>query len=157
MVSKRLSREQGHRRKFLAIVDETEECDRAVVYAAARAARTGDSLVLLHVLAPGDFSQWRGVESLMRAEAQEEAEHRLAVMVARAQAFGATDLEPLIREGKTIDVIRHLLEEDRDIAVLVLATGSGKDGPGPLVTAVATQPVAIVPGGLSDDELLAIA
>ncbi len=37
MVSKRLSRESGHRRKFLAIIDETPECERAVAYAAYRA------------------------------------------------------------------------------------------------------------------------
>ena len=37
MVSKRLSREAGHRRKFLAIIDETPECERAVAYASKRA------------------------------------------------------------------------------------------------------------------------
>ena len=35
MVSKRLSREAGHRRKFLAIIDDTPECERAVAYAVA--------------------------------------------------------------------------------------------------------------------------
>ena len=34
MVSKRLSRESGHRRKFLVVVDETPECERAAAYAA---------------------------------------------------------------------------------------------------------------------------
>ncbi len=29
MVSKRLSREAGHRRKFLVIIDDTPECERA--------------------------------------------------------------------------------------------------------------------------------
>ena len=35
MVSKRLSHEAGHRRKFLAIIDETPECERAGVLAEA--------------------------------------------------------------------------------------------------------------------------
>ena len=34
MVSRRQSFEEGHRRKFLVVIDDTEECDRAVVYAA---------------------------------------------------------------------------------------------------------------------------
>ncbi|MCB1420697.1 MAG: universal stress protein, partial [Notoacmeibacter sp.] len=29
MVSRRLSHEAGHRRKFLAVIDETPECERA--------------------------------------------------------------------------------------------------------------------------------
>jgi hypothetical protein len=44
--------------------------------------------------------------------------------------------------------------------VLVLASGTGREGPGPLVSLVAQQaqlaypiPVTIVPGGLSDDAI----
>ena len=55
MVSKRLSRESGHRRKFLAIIDDTPECERAVAYASRRAKTTGGVLVLLFVIEPGDF------------------------------------------------------------------------------------------------------
>ena len=44
MVSKRLSREAGHRRKFLAIIDDTPECERAVAYASKRAKSTGGVL-----------------------------------------------------------------------------------------------------------------
>ena len=52
-----------------------------------------------------------------------------------------------------------LIEEDEDIAVLVLAAGTAKEGPGPLVASLANTadnypiPVAIVPGHLSDEEL----
>ena len=66
MVSKRLSREAGHRRKFLAIIDDTPECERAVAYASRRAKNTGGVLVLLYVIDPGDFQQWLGVEKIMR-------------------------------------------------------------------------------------------
>src|SRR5690349_1329952 len=73
MVSKRLSREAGHRRKFLAIIDETPECERAVAYASRRAKSTGGSLVLLFVIEPGDFQHWLGVEKIMREEAAANA------------------------------------------------------------------------------------
>ncbi|MEP4424189.1 MAG: universal stress protein, partial [Nitratireductor sp.] len=73
MVSKRLSREAGHRRKFLAIVDETPESERAVAYASRRAQSTGGVLVLLFVIEPTDFQQWFGVEKIMREEANAAA------------------------------------------------------------------------------------
>ena len=44
MVSRRLAREEGHRRKFLCVIDDTPECDRAVVYAATRAIHTAGTI-----------------------------------------------------------------------------------------------------------------
>ena len=73
MVSKRLSREVGHRRKFLAIIDDTPECERAVAYASRRAKSTNGVLVLLYVIEPGDFQHWLGVEKIMREEATANA------------------------------------------------------------------------------------
>lgn len=164
MVSKRLAREAGHRRKFMVVIDETPECDRAIVYAASRAARTDGGLVLLYVIQPGDFQHWRGVESIMRAEAMDEAEEHLANAAARVRAFAAVDPELVIREGKPAESILSLIEEDQDIAILVLATGTGAEGPGPLVSGLAgktaTQfpiPVTLVPGNLSDDDIVAVA
>ncbi|WP_075216869.1 universal stress protein [Mongoliimonas terrestris] len=164
MVSKRLAREEGHRRKFLAIVDETPECERAVVYAASRAARTGGVLVLLYVIQPGNFQHWRGVESIMRAEAMDEAEARLADYAEKVRVLAAIDPELVIREGKSSDAINALIEEDQDIAILVLAASSGAEGPGPLVSSIASKtsggfaiPVTIVPAGLSDEDITAVA
>jgi nucleotide-binding universal stress UspA family protein len=164
MVSKRLSREAGHRRKFMVVIDQTPECDRAIVYAASRAARTDGGLVLLYVIQPGDFQHWRGVESIMRAEAMDEAEERLAEAAARVRAFAAVDPELIIREGKPAEALLALIEEDQDIAILVLATGTGSEGPGPLVTAIAGKaapafpiPVTLVPGNLSDEEIVQVA
>ena len=39
----------------------------------------------------------------------------------------------MIREGNPAEEIHKLIEEDQDIAILVLAAGTGKEGPGPLV------------------------
>ena len=51
----RRSREEGHTRKFLAVVDETPECDRAVYFAARRASMTQGSLTLLYVIHKDNF------------------------------------------------------------------------------------------------------
>ena len=41
MVSKRIGRDAGGKRKFLAIIDDTPECMRAAAYAAQRAKASG--------------------------------------------------------------------------------------------------------------------
>ncbi|MCD1264914.1 universal stress protein [Shinella sp. AETb1-6] len=162
MVSRRLSRLEGHRRKFLAVIDDTPECQRAVHYAGMRAKNSNGAVVLLYVIANGDFQQWLGVEEIMRAEAREEAE---AVLAKAGQALReAIGIEPetVIREGVASEAINSLIEEDRDIAILVLAAGSSKEGPGPLVTSLASRaqafpiPVTVIPDQLSDEELDAL-
>lgn len=157
----RQSREPGHRRKFLVVVDDTPECDRAVYYAARRAAGTEGGVVMLGVLElEGVSQQWLGVADLMRAEAHEEMEARLAKYVARARQVAGVAPETVIREGALAEAIGAVIHEDRDIAILVLAAGTGKEGPGPLVASLAAGhaarfpiPVTIVPGALTDQEL----
>jgi nucleotide-binding universal stress UspA family protein len=69
MSSKRRSYEKGHRRKYLVVIDDTSECDRAVYWAARRAGRTKSAVVMLRVIEPGDRNQqWLGVADLMQAE-----------------------------------------------------------------------------------------
>lgn len=163
MALKRRSLEAGHRRKFLVVVDGTVECDRAVVFAARRAEHTGGVLVLLHVIDDSDFRGFLGVEQVMRAEARAEAEQVLADVVARVKSVAAIDPETVVREGVHSAEVLRLIEEDEDIAVLVLAAGTGSEGPGPLVTSIGRAsgtfpvPVTIVPGHLSDEDIAAIA
>jgi nucleotide-binding universal stress UspA family protein len=162
MVSRRLSRLEGHRRKFLAVIDDTPECQRAAHYAGMRAKNSSGGVVLLYVIANRDFQQWLGVEEIMRAEAREEAE---AVLAKASQALRqAIGIEPemVIREGVASEEINGLIEEDQDVAILVLAAGSAKEGPGPLVTSLASRaqafpiPVTVIPDSLSDEELDAL-
>ncbi|GLK71942.1 universal stress protein [Ancylobacter dichloromethanicus] len=165
MPRQRQSHQPGHRRKFLVLADDTPECDRALYYAARRAARTGGGVVLLSVLALEDApSQWLGVADLMRAEATDKADARLDLLAARAQGIAGLDPERVVREGGIAEQIHRIVEEDEDIAILVLAAGTGKEGPGPLIASLAKGgwaglpvPVTIVPGTLSDAEIDALA
>lgn len=162
MVSKRLSRLEGHRRKFMAVIDGTPECERAVHYAGRRAQNTNGSLVMLYVIPEGDFQQWLGVEQIMRAEAREEAEAVMAKVAQKVRETIGIDPEIVIREGNAGEEINAAIEEDRDIAILVLAAGSAKEGPGPLVASLAGRtaafpiPVTVLPDTLSDDEIDAL-
>ena len=164
MAMKRKSTEEGHRRKFLVIIDDTPECSRALLYAARRAEHSGGALVLLYVIGPADFQHWLGVENIMRAEAMEQAETTLGRFADMARTFGTVEPQLVIREGNRSEEIVNLIEADEDIAILVLAAGTDKEGPGPLVTALAGKtsatfpiPITIVPGQLDDEAIAAVA
>jgi nucleotide-binding universal stress UspA family protein len=162
MVSRRLSRLEGHRRKFMAVVDDTPENTRAVLYAGNRARNSSGALVLLFVIAGQDFQQWLGVGEIMRAEAREAAETALARTAQFVRDRIGIEPELVIREGQAVEQIHAQIEEDRDIAILVLASGSTKDGPGPLVSSIAGRsaafpiPVTVIPDVLSDEEIEAL-
>ena len=160
MSRKRRSYETGHRPKLLVVIDDTEECDRAVYFAGRRAARIGGSVIMLRVLETHDQSQqWLGVADIMRAEAHEEANAVLDRHAARSAGITGVMPQRVIREGEKSQEVLNLIEDDEDIAILVLAAATGKEGPGPLVSSIGKNagefpiPVAIVPGHLTDEEL----
>ena len=58
------------------------------------------------------------------------------------------------------DLIAELIEEEPGISILVLGAGTGKKGPGPLVSSLAGKlsgkfpiPITVVPGNLSLDQI----
>jgi len=159
MVTKRQVREEGHRRKFLAVVDSTPECTKAIHYAARRVAGIDADLVLVYVITPADFQHWLGVEDVMRAEATTEAEGALAKASQQAVEYGGVTPEVVIREGTAVAAIEAVIEDDPDIALMVLAAGDSNDGPGPLVSAIAGSggtfsiPVTVVPTTLTDEDI----
>lgn len=162
MVSRRLSGEAGHRRKFLAIVDATPECERAIAYAARRARSTGGAVVLLYVIETADFQQWLGVEQIMREEASAAAAATLDSHASRVREKVGIEPELVVREGEPVAEILAQIREDPEIGVLVLGAGVDKAGPGPLVTQLTRTsgslpvPITIVPGELSRERLEAV-
>ena len=163
MSRRRRSYEAGHRPKLLVVIDDTEECDRAVYFASRRAARIGGNVVMLQVIETHDQSQqWLGVAEVMRAEAHDEADAQLAKYAARAGAIAGITPERAVRDGDKAEEILKLIDEDEDIFILVLAAGIGSEGPGPLVATIGRTagdfpiPLAIVPGHLTDEEIDAL-
>ena len=131
MSLKRRSYEAGHKPKFLVVIDESPECDRAVYYASRRAARTGASVVMLLVIEPHDrHQQWLGVADIMKAEAHEAADQKLDEFAARANGVAGITPERVIRDGEKSEQILKLIDEDEDIAILVLAAGNRQGRPG---------------------------
>ena len=154
--------ELDYSRKFLVLIDESPECDRAVMFAAHRVKRTGGTLVLLSVIDSEDFGQFIGVGDVMRAEARQDAERMLDTRIARIREIGQVRTETVIREGRPAEAIEQLVSEDPGIAILVIAAGQGDKGPGPLVTHFAAHNrlhilVTIVPGAMTPEEIIAVA
>ena len=159
-IKRRSSFESGHQRKYLVVIDDSEECDRAVYWAAKRAARTKSSVVMLRVIeTEGRNQQWLGVADIMKQEANEEANAQLEKYSGRANGIAGITPERIVREGVTSEVIAQLIDEDADIGILVLGAGTQTEGPGPLVSNIGKIagtfpiPLAIVPGHQSDEEL----
>src|SRR5437868_7349851 len=157
MKKKRRSYEAGHSPKFLVVIDDSPECDRALYFASRRALRIGATVLMLRVIGTEDHGQqWLGVADIMRAEAHEEANAVLDRHAARSASITGVTPQRVIREGEKTEQLLKLIEDDEDIAILVLAAATGKEGPGPLVTSLSKSagelpiPVAVVPGHLSD-------
>ena len=150
-------------RIFLVVVDETIELGVALDYACRRARRTGGRVALLYVIEPGEFQHWGAIENLMREEARTEAEQTLQRHAKDAQAKSGSMPVLYVREGDRRDELLKLIQEEPTISILVLAAATGTEGPGPLISFLATKaigrlrvPVTIVPGNLTADQIEAV-
>src|SRR5438094_3500985 len=150
-------------RVLLVVVDESEEYRVAVHYAARRAAHTGGRLALLYVVEPAELQQWMAIEELARAERREAAEELLQRLCEEIAPVAGTMPMVYIREGRRRDELLALIAEEPSISILVLAAGTGPEGPGPLITYLTGKPAArlripitIVPGGLTLEQLDAV-
>jgi nucleotide-binding universal stress UspA family protein len=149
-------------RKFLVVVDDSPEFEAALRYASRRAKSTGGRVALLRIIPGGSDEQWAGVREEIQRQQRAEAEALLTRLGEEAgQRSGAAPIF-LIEEGEAQAAIRKVCGEDPEIKILVLASGSGARGPGPLVSAVLSKgaafggrklPVTIVPGELTDAEI----
>lgn len=149
-------------RKFLIILDDTQEMLNAIRYAAIRASKTGGAIEMLGIISAEDFQPFMGVADVMRAEAREKIEAHFQVFKSRLEKREGLTPTLVIREGDQIEAIIEHIKSDPEIGVLVLGAGTEK-GPGPLVAALTGRrmnemqvPITIVPGGLTKEEITAV-
>ena len=155
--------EKGHLRKFLVVLDETPECENALAFAASRVRRTGGRIIFLFVAEPGDFQHWLGVQEIAREEAINKGRAIFRLYNRKLKNLGFDDIIPeeVIREGHKPEEILKLIDEDQDIAILVLGAAVDPSGPGPLVSSLAAGryagnfpiPISIVPGSIRAEDI----
>ena len=148
-------------RQFLIIVDGSKEMDVALNYACVRAKKTNGHLVLASFIKPIDVLTTKSVGDIMKNEAREESE----TLLHKASAYikEETGITPTlyIREGEITEELIKLIEELKNISVLVLASSSDeKKGLGPIINSILNKnyanlniPVMIVPGSFSKERI----
>ena len=150
-------------RYILVIADGSKEMEVALHYACARSKKTDRKIIIATFIEPLDVLTTLGVQEIMKNEAREEAE--LNLQKASTIIKDSTGLTPVLqlREGKIIDELIALIEEEENINVLVLAANVDEKGPGPIINALITKeysrlriPVMIVPGNFSKEHIALI-
>ncbi|WP_019221933.1 universal stress protein [Bartonella senegalensis] len=163
MVSKQNKVKKDHKRKILVIIDETPECRRAVAFAAQHAQNTQRTLVLFCVVDSVEFQHFLGVNNVMRTEATQTAHKVLGEIAKDVRTTHSLATQIIVREGKKIDEISKLIDEDKQITLIVLAASGHTEGPGPLVQLIGNRgtafsiPVTVIPSNLSDEDIERIA
>lgn len=148
-------------RKFLAISDETEECISALVFAGMRAKAVGAGLVILRCARAPGGGGWIGLDRDINQDAIDAARLKAVQHADQVEARTGVTSELIVSDDEAVDAIRKLVDGDPTIKVLILAAGSGRWGPGPLVSRLAkgkplaARPIAVtvIPGDLSDKQL----
>jgi nucleotide-binding universal stress UspA family protein len=164
---KRRSFEAGHARKFLLVVDDSQEVESALYYAASRILHSSGSILMLYVIEPQQFQHWVGVRQVQLEEETNKAKalFRLFRRKLHQVGFENIPIEEVIREGEKAEELLKTIEEDEDVAILVLGAATSAEGPGPLVSSLAAGkfagsfpiPITMVPGNLSLEDILALA
>jgi len=165
MTEERAGRPARVNRVLLCVLDDSEELSIALDYASMRSRRTGARVGLLYVLEPSDdFQHWAAVGDLMRHEARAEAERRLLQAAERVKRLSGQTPILYVREGQSAEAVIEQVQEDPDIAFLILAANTGAQGPGPLIAQITGRaigrlhiPLVVVPGNMSDDEIRSFA
>ena len=152
------------KKKFLIIIDESKELEKAIYFAANRAIHTEGELSLLYIVDPAVNAQWSRIENLIEQEATSEAKKLCRIWSQKIKSRFGIESEVIIKMGDRCEELLKLVQEDRSIRFLVLASSANNEEPGPLIKALTGKtiknlsiPMVIIPGSLSEKDIDLIA
>ena len=145
---------------ILVIADGSKEMEVALQYACSRSKKTNRKIIIATFIEPLDVLTTQGVTEIMQNEAREEAEKK--IQIAASIVKESTGIMPVlqIREGEIMKELKALIDEEKDINVLVIAANVDEkdNSPGPIINALVSKelsnfrvPVMIVPGNFSKE------
>ena len=111
-------------RYILVIADDSPEMEIALEYACARSKKTSRKIIIATFIEPLDVLTTQGVTEIMKNEAREEAEKLLQKAAGHVKDKTGEMPALALREGETITELKKLIEEEKNINVLVLAANS---------------------------------
>ncbi len=152
-------------RYILVVADNSPEMKIALEYACARSKKTSRKIIIAAFIEPLDVLTTQGVTEIMKNEARDEKE-KLLQKAANLVKEKTGEMPALaLREGETIAELKKLIEEEKNINVLVLGANSdskNKDSNAIINSLVSQEitnmriPVMIVPGNFSKDHIALI-
>ena len=152
------------KKKFLVVIDESKELEKAIYFAANRAIHTEGELSLLYIVDPAVNAQWSRIENLIEQEATSEAKKLCRILSQKIKSRFGIESEVIIKMGDRCEELLKLVQEDRSIRFLVLASSANNEEPGPLIKALTGKkiknlsiPMVIIPGSLSEKDIDLIA
>lgn len=152
------------KKKFLIVIDESKELEKAIYFAAKRAIHTDGKLSLLYIVDPAVNAQWSRIENLIEQEATSEAKKLCRGWAQKIKSRFDIESEIIIKMGDRCEELLKLVGEDKNIRFLVLASSANNEEPGPLIKALTGKkikdlsiPMVIIPGSLSEKEIDLIA
>ena len=148
---------------YLIIADGSEEFSNASHYAARIALARRAAVAVAHITDLNEFVHWGKVEAMMRQDLRNQAEKEIwHVSKALNEEY---EIYPslYIREGQIAEKIIEIIEEDKTIRGLILASSNNSNNPGPLISYFTGKgmnklkiPMIIVPGHLDKEAINAI-
>ena len=120
-------------------------------------------MVLLYVIEPQDLMHFVGVENIMKSEAYAKADEILKSLKSEVDINFGLNIECKIEKGHKFDKIVDFINQDDTISILVLGAAPEGKGSNDLVQKFSMElttsihiPLTVVPGNLTDEELIRI-
>ena len=152
-------------RYILVIADDSAEMEIALEYACARSKKTSRKIIIATFIQPLDVLTTQGVTEIMKNEARDAAEALLQKAASHVKDKTGEMPALALKEGETITELKKLIEEEKNINVLVLAANSDPKNKESniIINSLLSQeitnmriPVMIVPGNFSRDHIALI-
>ncbi len=152
----------GHKNTmYLIVADESAEFSKALRFAAKQAHANGVRVGILYVMPKeGEFLHWGNVEALMESEKRTAAEAFLLETARKVYSFNGVVSALFIAEGQASKAIIDVINDNLNIAKLVLGGSTHSGGPGPLTDFFAHKglsqlrvPLTIVPDHIEEEDI----
>jgi nucleotide-binding universal stress UspA family protein len=147
--------------KYLVCADARPESWVALRLACMKARVRGGRVDVLHIIQPADFKTLGAVADKMREERKTEGEQLLQKLSNDAATAYGIAPRAILREGEIGEEIIKASLEDSNTIMLVIGVAQEKSSRGKLASWLASQlggklltPLLMVPGNLTDDQLL---
>ena len=150
-------------RRILVLVGGDLSTRAAIAWAARWAVRTGDGIVLFHVIEPDQAMGFGVMQDLMRAEQWQTTDRLMATFSAYAARLTGHPPAQLVREGPLKETVREVLKTEENLSLLVVAASHREAGPAPLISYLASRmgsrvqvPMVLVPGTMTAEQIEAM-